>query len=221
MFHENRLPADNSHEISFLICYFLKSGKIWKCHLLQIIGGALRVKPDWPISSDIDLSSQSRTCLYIRVRQTVRLDALSGLIWVEFANIYSRRHGGNHLYCKFRKFSWGYYFLKNSAYAKFRENKTLAKWYNHSAIFWYRSIMPLSRIFNVANMSFKAIRKNKILAKISEFTTYISLIRIWQIWCSDSDIQYLISAEWGLPFLFHSYYIGVSIWVISGCLLLA
>ena len=28
MFHENRLPADDFQEISFLICYFLKSGKI-------------------------------------------------------------------------------------------------------------------------------------------------------------------------------------------------
>ena len=31
--------------------------------------------------------------------------------------------------------------------------------------------MPKSRIFNVANMSFNAIRENKILAKISEFTS--------------------------------------------------
>ena len=30
--------------------------------------------------------------------------------------------------------------------------------------------MPLLRIFNVANMSFKAICENKILAKFSEFT---------------------------------------------------
>ena len=28
IFHENRLPADDSHEISCLICYFGKSGKI-------------------------------------------------------------------------------------------------------------------------------------------------------------------------------------------------
>ena len=42
--HENRLPADDSHEISCLICYFWKSGKILNCRLLQIIGGALRVK---------------------------------------------------------------------------------------------------------------------------------------------------------------------------------
>ena len=32
--------------------------------------------------------------------------------------------------------------------------------------------MHLSRIFNVENMSFNAIRENKILAKISEFTVY-------------------------------------------------
>ena len=42
IFHENRLQ--DSPEISCLICYFLKSGKILNCLLLQIIGGALRVK---------------------------------------------------------------------------------------------------------------------------------------------------------------------------------
>ena len=30
--------------------------------------------------------------------------------------------------------------------------------------------MPKSRFLNVANMSFNAIRENKILAKISDFT---------------------------------------------------
>ena len=30
--------------------------------------------------------------------------------------------------------------------------------------------MPLSQNFNVANMSLNAIRENKILAKVSEFT---------------------------------------------------
>ena len=44
IFHENRLPADHSREISYLICYFLKSGKTRNCCLLQIIGGALWVK---------------------------------------------------------------------------------------------------------------------------------------------------------------------------------
>ena len=41
--HENCLSADDSHEISCLICYFWKMGKICNCRLLQIIGGALRV----------------------------------------------------------------------------------------------------------------------------------------------------------------------------------
>ena len=41
--HKNRLPADDSHKISCLICYFWKSGKYFDCRLLQIIGGALRV----------------------------------------------------------------------------------------------------------------------------------------------------------------------------------
>ena len=40
--HENHLPADDSHEISCLICYFGKSSKILNCRLLQIIDGALR-----------------------------------------------------------------------------------------------------------------------------------------------------------------------------------
>ena len=50
IFHENRLPADDSsaaddsYEILCLICYFLKRSKILNCRLLQIIGGALRVK---------------------------------------------------------------------------------------------------------------------------------------------------------------------------------
>ena len=43
IFHENRLPAEDSHEISSLMCYFEKSGKILNCRLLQIIGNALRV----------------------------------------------------------------------------------------------------------------------------------------------------------------------------------
>ena len=42
--HENRLPEDDSHEISCLICYSFKSCKSFNCRLLQIIGGALRVK---------------------------------------------------------------------------------------------------------------------------------------------------------------------------------
>ena len=44
IFHENRLPADLSHGILCLICYFWNSSKIWNCPLLQIIGGALWVK---------------------------------------------------------------------------------------------------------------------------------------------------------------------------------
>ena len=44
LFHEYCLPADDSHEISCLICYFEKAAKFEYCRLLQIIGGALRVK---------------------------------------------------------------------------------------------------------------------------------------------------------------------------------
>ena len=48
LFHENRLPADHSHEISCLICFILESSKNLICPLLQIIGGALMVKPYLP-----------------------------------------------------------------------------------------------------------------------------------------------------------------------------
>ena len=42
-FHENRLPAGDSHENNALFVIFEKSSKILNCRLLQIIGGALRV----------------------------------------------------------------------------------------------------------------------------------------------------------------------------------
>ena len=45
IFHENCLPADNSHDISIhaLFVVFEKETKLGSCHLLQNIGGALRV----------------------------------------------------------------------------------------------------------------------------------------------------------------------------------
>ena len=42
IFNEDRLPADDFHELSCFICYFRKSGKICNYRLLQIIGGVLR-----------------------------------------------------------------------------------------------------------------------------------------------------------------------------------
>ena len=53
--------------------------------------------------------------------------------------------------------------------AKFRENKPLTIWQNHSS-FIDIGKSCLSRKFHITNMSFNAIRKNKILAKISEST---------------------------------------------------
>ena len=60
IFHENRLPSDDFHEISCLICYFWNSGKIWNCRLLKIVGGALRVNT-YP-TSRLHLSSSA--CLF-------------------------------------------------------------------------------------------------------------------------------------------------------------
>ena len=59
------------------------------------------------------------------------------------------------LYCKFGNFREGFIF------AKLRKHFVLHK---------CRKSMPKSRFFKVANKSFKAIRENKILAKIPEFT---------------------------------------------------
>ena len=47
IFHENRLPADDSQEISYNILpyllFFLKKRQNWKLSSAEIIGGALRV----------------------------------------------------------------------------------------------------------------------------------------------------------------------------------
>ena len=43
VFHEFRLPEDDTHEMPYPIWYFWKSIKIWKCRLLKMIGGALWV----------------------------------------------------------------------------------------------------------------------------------------------------------------------------------
>ena len=70
------------------------------------------------------------------------------------------------IYCKFGNFC--VLFSRNFA-AKSGENKTLKKSLCHVLI---DLLMPYSLILNVANMSFNAIRENKILMKISEFTVW-------------------------------------------------
>ena len=49
LFHENCLPADNSHEIACLFVIFEKAAKFENCRLLQIIGGALWVKEEMEV----------------------------------------------------------------------------------------------------------------------------------------------------------------------------
>ena len=65
---ENRLPADESHEISCLICCFWKSGKIWNCRLLQIVDGALWKKSD---AARPYLKSLCLLCCYSAVSEWV------------------------------------------------------------------------------------------------------------------------------------------------------
>ena len=79
---------------------------------------------------------------------------------------------GNHMsgtkiveYCKFRNFCEGFIFAK--LHLCVRENKILAKCQNHSIVTDIYINHALVAIFNAANMHFNAIRKNKILAKIS------------------------------------------------------
>ena len=57
--------------------------------------------------------------------------------------------------------------MLNFADAEFCENKTLQ---NDEITLSFTEIMPLSQIFNVANMSFNTFCENMILTKISEFT---------------------------------------------------
>ena len=68
-----------------------------------------------------------------------------------------------------RKFSRGLYFretlhIRSFVKIKFTRNGETTLSFTDKV---YHAIAP---IFNVANMSFNAIRENKILAKISEFT---------------------------------------------------
>ena len=65
IFHENCLPADDSHEISCLICYFWKSSKIWNCRLLQIIGGALWVNDPCILGSADSLEHLIRIIVFL------------------------------------------------------------------------------------------------------------------------------------------------------------
>ena len=52
--------------------------------------------------------------------------------------------------------------------------------------------MPKSRIFNVANMSFKAVREIEILAKISEFTVFRLCVTIVGIVQNIARVSYFI-----------------------------
>ena len=67
-------------------------------------------------------------------------------------------------------------FSRNFAYAMFRGNKTLARWQNHSVIYWYMYIMPKLRISKVTNMSFNAIRKNLQIYSMSSVQTFFSYL---------------------------------------------
>ena len=77
-------------------------------------------------------------------------------------------------YCKFGNFRECFIFAKlRIRYAKFRENKTLVKRWNHSVVYWHRLILNLSREFLTWQICFFMLfAKNKILVKISEFTVY-------------------------------------------------
>ena len=77
IFHENRLPADHSHEISCPICYFWKSGKIWNCRLLQIVGGALWVNPLLSLKES-----------FLLLHSLCLLPEYRGLVWFDSNTVY-------------------------------------------------------------------------------------------------------------------------------------
>ena len=65
-------------------------------------------------------------------------------------------------------------FSRNFAHAKFRENKTIAKWRNHSVVYRCKEKHVLVASFNVANMSLTLFTSNEVCAKNSEFTVKIN-----------------------------------------------
>ena len=70
------------------------------------------------------------------------------------------------------KFSRGFLFPRNlSSFAKIKNPPEMAM--SLSRLLMYLNHALVAN-FNVANMSFNAIRENKIIAKISEFTVVIN-----------------------------------------------
>ena len=58
--------------------------------------------------------------------------------------------------------------------------------------------MPLSQIFNVANMPFNAIRENKILTNISEFTVSFQLC---------NRVKYILFCSENVICLYHNFFL--------------
>ena len=71
-------------------------------------------------------------------------------------------------------------FSRNFAYAKFHENKILAKWQNHFCCLLIKVKSCSSCKFLTSQICLlKLFAKIKFSAKISEFTVYIRLILDW------------------------------------------
>ena len=62
--------------------------------------------------------------------------------------------------------------------------------------------MPKLRIYNVANMSYSAIRENKILAKISEFTVPNLIYRLN---ISKENVKLSSGCHFGATFMWKCY----------------
>ena len=91
IFLENPLPADDSHETSFLICNFWKRHKIWIGHLLQIMGGALWVKnfiQSISISSEFRPWHKHKQKYHQELYKTVGAFALRGTTYIDNEKIF-------------------------------------------------------------------------------------------------------------------------------------
>ena len=88
IFHENHLPADYSHEISCLMCYFRKSIKIINCRLLQIIGGAFWVYFFIRVENSVDpdqmVTHEKPADLYLQFFQRINHGSAGHRLGVNF-----------------------------------------------------------------------------------------------------------------------------------------
>ena len=70
-------------------------------------------------------------------------------------------------------------FSRNFAYAKFRESKTLVRWWYHSVVYWYRWIILLSRNLMSQICLLRLFTKIKFMRKFPIYSIWFILISVF------------------------------------------